>query len=216
MSRAPRTAVLAMAALAAAAVPARADEDFDRDLHWITAASFVLHVGEELPRFPAWATKRFGATSTPWFVYSHIPLVAAVVATSAWASDADARSTPVVLAMTTQWVLFTNGVFHLASTAVFDEYSPGVVTGTLIYFPATAYLFHRALETERITRGQTWAAIAAGTAISAAVVASLYLELDLDWSLRRRQRARAPVTLTVAPIRMPGSTVLGLGLAGAF
>ena len=44
---------------------------------WLPSILFALHVAEEFPRFPEWATRHFGTTSRPYYVYSHIPLIVA-------------------------------------------------------------------------------------------------------------------------------------------
>ena len=55
-------------------------------MFWIPPLLFVLHMLEELPRFPAWATRHFGATSLPWYVYSHGVLVATCGSIGWWAN----------------------------------------------------------------------------------------------------------------------------------
>jgi hypothetical protein len=154
-------------------------------LYWLPTLVFLAHIAEEFPRFPAWATRHFGATSRAWYVYTHIALVAIAVTISARAEAAAPRTIWPLLAMAFQWVLATNALFHIATTIMFKEYSPGVVTGTLLFLPATAYLFNRVVAAHFFTTVQLASVVAIGTVLGAAVVASLWLPMDLDWRLRR-------------------------------
>jgi hypothetical protein len=154
-------------------------------MYWIPALAFLAHVAEEYPRFPEWATRHFGATSRPWYVYSHIPLIAAAVGASFLASGAPEGTLFPFLATTIQWVLATNAVFHVATTFIFREYSPGVVSAVLLFLPGTAYFFERTVREALLTVPQVALAIAIGTAVGIAVVASLWLPMDFDWRFRR-------------------------------
>lgn len=148
------------------------------EIYWLPCALFLLHVAEEYKGFPAWATRHFGATSRAYFVYSHLPLIAANAVVCGLATRGS--STAVLLCIAVQWVLFTNGRFHLVTTFLFREYSPGVVTGTLLFFPATWFLLSR-------TSTPLGLPIALGTVASSLIIASLWLPMDLDWRLRRRR-----------------------------
>jgi lysylphosphatidylglycerol synthetase-like protein (DUF2156 family) len=158
-------------------------------MYWLPLAVFLPHVAEEWPRFPEWATRHFGATSRPYYVYSHIVLIASNTLVCALAASGS-TSTWALLATAAQVVLATNGVFHLTTTALFREYSPGVVTGTLLFFPATAYLLTRTVREHLLSPGELEAAVAIGIMAGAAVIASLWLKMDLDWRLRRTPHDR--------------------------
>ena len=57
-------------------------------MYWLPLLVFMAHVAEEYPRFPAWATRHFGATSKAWYVYAHMGLVAIALAICPWAQHA--------------------------------------------------------------------------------------------------------------------------------
>lgn len=154
-------------------------------MYWLPVLAFLVHIAEEYPRFPEWATRHFGATSRAWYVYSHIPLVLLVIVVGAHADDAQARSLWPLVATAIQWVLATNAVFHIVTTLLFREYSPGVVTGTVLFLPATVYVFWRTLQGALLTPFQLMLAIALGTVVGVAVIASLWLRMDFDWLMRR-------------------------------
>jgi hypothetical protein len=157
-------------------------------MYWIPALVFLIHVAEEYPRFPEWATRHFGATSRAWYVYTHILLIAVAVVICARAQDAAPRTLWPLLATSFQWVVATNAIFHIATTLLFREYSPGLFTGTALFPPATAYMFNRTLSEELLTPLQVASVLGLGTVVGGAAVASLWLSMDLDWKLRPRNR----------------------------
>src|SRR5690242_1359455 len=108
--------------------------------YWLPLLAFLVHVAEEWPRFPAWATRHFGATSRPFYLYSHVVLIAVGTLVCQRAAAQGPGGPWAMLATAMQHTLLTNGLFHLATTVLFREYSPGVVTGTLLFLPLSAYM----------------------------------------------------------------------------
>jgi hypothetical protein len=154
-------------------------------MYALPLATFLPHVAEEWARFPEWATRHFGVTSRAYYVYSHVLLVAANGTISGLAATGVRGSTWAVLATGAQVVLLTNALFHLVTTILFREYSPGVVTGTLLFLPASAYFLARTTGEELLSTAQLEVAIAMGIAAGTLVIASLWLKMDFDWRLRR-------------------------------
>jgi hypothetical protein len=143
---------------------------------------FAIHMVEEIPRFPAWATKHFGATSNAWYTYSHTLLVAFIVPVCAWS----ATGSPMlrILWVATACSLACNALFHVVTTWWFREYSPGVVTGVVALLPGAALV----LQHSRLASTQLAVAAALGILSQVAVIASLWLKLDIGWDLRSRTR----------------------------
>ena len=137
---------------------------------WLPLLTFFAHMIEECPRLPAWATRHFGATSNAWYVYSHIVLVALIGSICWWAGVSPAKAWGPLLLIANSWSLACNAGFHIVTTWLFREYSPGVVTGTLL------------------SHSQIATAVAIGTVWQVGVVAGLWLRMDRDWSLRRSRR----------------------------
>jgi hypothetical protein len=82
-----------------------------------------------------------------------------------------------------------NGAFHVVTTVRFREYSPGVVTGTLLFFPATGYLLFRTVQESLLMRWQLGAAVIIAALVQVAVIGSLYLRMDIGWRFRRPRAA---------------------------
>lgn len=168
-------------------------------MYWLSLAVFVPHMAEEFVRFPAWATRHFGATSRAWYVYSHIVLVALAVPVCLWAQSSAPRTCGPMFGTALMITLAFNGVFHAVTTVLFREYSPGVVTGTLLFFPATGYLLFVTARDSLLTATQVGGAVVIGAAVQAAVIASLYLRMDFDWRLHRPKGAARRLAAEGAP-----------------
>jgi hypothetical protein len=152
----------------------------------VTPIIFLLHILEEWPRFPEWATRHFGTTSRAWFVYTHIVLVS-VVTGICWMATFESSRTWIILAFATQWGLQTNAVFHLVTWRLFKEYSPGLVTALILFVPATAWQ----VLTLEIDLSDFATAVALGSLAGGAAISSLWFNADIGWNLRRTPAERA-------------------------
>jgi hypothetical protein len=151
----------------------------DRAHVWLLPAMFLAHVAEELAGgFPAWACAHFGRiTTTRFFLLSHVPLVAGAFG-AAWLGARGGRAGAFV-AMTVLAVLVGNGAFHAVATLALRQYSPGVITGTVLYAPLAVLVARRTLAGGDLdARGCATAAVV-GLALSLVIVASLYLDVTI-------------------------------------
>jgi hypothetical protein len=145
-------------------------------LCWFIFAILVAHVIEELPRFPEWATRHFGTTTTGFFILSHIPLLVGAYFIVYRSSKDQKNGIWISLAVLLQWALFVNGLFHIATTLAFGEYSPGVVTAVILYVPFTIYLLKRIIRDGYLSHKQVVGSCARGTVLAASMIGSLWLE----------------------------------------
>ena len=109
---------------------------------------FAIHVAEEAPRFVAW----FNSLVTPGITQRLFLSVnaTALLITLAIASLATTSRDTGVCIVAVAWVGFlmlANGVLHLVGTLVHLRYSPGVITGSLLYLPLSI-LFMKAVVRE--------------------------------------------------------------------
>lgn len=141
---------------------------------WIPV-TFLLHMIEEyFFGFPEWASSHFGPITTrSFYVTSHIPIFAVVIYFGFKASKADPRTPFIWLALVAQVVLLTNGLFHCMTTILFQEYSPGIVTSILCYFPFSIILYRWIFRERMLSTAQLLSAAFVGTAVSLLVVYSL-------------------------------------------
>lgn len=146
----------------------------------ITPIIVLLHIAEEWQRFPAWATRHFGATSRAWFVYSHIFLVKATIGVCWMATYSPSRAWT-IWAVAAQWGFFTNTIFHVATWRLFREYSPGLLTAVVLFVPATVWQ----IDAVELDQAGMISAIALGSLLGGLAVASLWLNMNIGWNFRR-------------------------------
>jgi hypothetical protein len=114
-------------------------------MNWLYAAPLVsacLHITEEffLPGgFAAW-DRRYRpefASSITSRLHIIVNVLLLVLCYDVWAT----RRHPIgpLLWMTVAALLFTNALWHLRGAWKTRSYSPGIVTGTLLYIPMTIY-----------------------------------------------------------------------------
>jgi hypothetical protein len=144
----------------------------------LVALFFFIHVAEEATLgFPAWATRHFGTTSNAWFAISHVPLIAWMLVLATRGHAARGRAFWSFAVVATQMTVFSNGLFHLATTFLFREYSPGLVTAVLLHLPFGMWMARHAASPERLGVRFTTLAAVTGFVAHAVVIASLYLDV---------------------------------------
>lgn len=141
---------------------------------WLVLGALVLHILEEWPDFPEWATRHFGTTSPGFFIVSHLPIVGFV----GWAMWSATRPTPRPWAI---WVLGlilaalgTNVLFHAGASVALRELAPGIFSAVVLYIPLVAYLLPGVARV--LGRRRTAEAVAAGVLIALLITGSLWLD----------------------------------------
>ena len=145
--------------------------------YWLVPAAFLAHCAEELPRFPRWATHYFGTTTTRFYIASHCILVPVTLASGLRGSrqPGDRRAAFVSTSVATGYGL--NAIFHIATTALFRRYSPGLITAVTLVLPASVYTLYRTKRDGLLTDEQLVGAFLTGTALADAAVGSLYIDM---------------------------------------
>ena len=107
-------------------------------IFWLPFVLFLIHSIEEIAfGFPAWATAHFGSTTLFFFIQHHVPLFILAFVSSYFAAKKNGSVFWRVLTTAWQVQFVVNGLFHVITTIVFKEYSPGVITGLLLFLPFT-------------------------------------------------------------------------------
>jgi hypothetical protein len=123
-----------------------------RSWAWLFPATYLLHIAEEYwGGFYVWLSRVAGVDlSREDFLL--INAVALVVMTSAMAVTASGRAPWLLTAFAT--VVIVNGLLHIGGSIATRSYSPGVVTGALLWVPLGTYALHKLrLETDRAEFG---------------------------------------------------------------
>lgn len=109
-----------------------------RKLVLIAPVVFILHVLEEAPGFVAWFNSLVprGITQSLFLTVNAVALAITVIIVIFVATSLEIDpATGLVLAAWVGFLMLANALVHIAGTAAHARYSPGVVTGTLLYVP---------------------------------------------------------------------------------
>ncbi|HYG87271.1 MAG TPA: HXXEE domain-containing protein [Azospirillum sp.] len=123
-------------------------------LIWLMPAAFAPHIVEEYGTgFPDWVTHTLGGAMTGGaFLMNNAVFMAILVGLTAWAA---LRPSPLSAFVLLSWAsgnLFWNFVFHLATTVLYDRFSPGLITAVLLYFPISLAVGWAALSERVLSR----------------------------------------------------------------
>lgn len=146
-------------------------------IFWLPFVLFLIHSAEEIAfGFPAWATEHFGSTTMFFFIQHHIPLFILAFISSYFAAKKNSHAFWRVLTAAWQVQFVVNGLFHVITTIVFKEYSPGALTGLLLFLPFTYYFVVEVYKAKLLTSSQFKIAFIVGPLVAFAAIASLWLE----------------------------------------
>jgi hypothetical protein len=107
-----------------------------RKLVLIAPVVFILHVLEEAPGFVAWFNGLVprGISQSLFLTVNAVALTITVLIAILVAASPEPTS-GLLLAAWVGFLMLANGLLHLVGTIAHSRYSPGVVTGTLLYLP---------------------------------------------------------------------------------
>lgn len=105
---------------------------------------FILHVLEELPSFVTWFNSLVprGINQGLFLTVNGVALAITVALTLLVAASPDPVS-GLLLAAWVGFLFIANGLLHLVGTIAHERYSPGVVTGAILYLPYGVLLLQR-------------------------------------------------------------------------
>ena len=144
---------------------------------WLFPLSYVAHAAEEYccgDTFPTWISNvagvHFTAAAFLWLNGAALALMLA----AAWLVTRAARPHPLVATLAT--IVVINGSAHAIGSILTSSYSPGLVTGTLVWLPLGAVaLQHQSRELPRCAYAL---GIALGALAHAAVTAIVLASRD--------------------------------------
>ena len=136
----------------------------DRTLVWLFTPAYVAHLAEELwggPGFPAWFAQVAGAPLplAAFLVINAVALTLLVVGSTIAVRQEEGGWIAIAIAT----VLSVNALLHLMGSAVTASYSPGLITGIVLYLPLGQLVLIRALH--QVDRAQFTQGIIAGVVI---------------------------------------------------
>ena len=122
-------------------------------LIWLMPAAFACHIAEEyIGGFPAWVTNVVGGSmSAPMFLINNAGFMAVLLVLTIWSAIARTAFANGVLIAWASANLFWDFLFHVGTVPLFDRYSPGLVTATLLYFPISVAVAWSALAQKAVS-----------------------------------------------------------------
>lgn len=142
---------------------------------WWFPATYVVHATEEYccgDTFPVWISRLAGVdfTATAFLWLNGIALAAMVAA--AWLAGAHEPRRWLVVTLAT--IVVINGLAHAVASVVTRTYSPGVVSGTIVWLPLGAVTLRRGARElpRRAIAGGIALGVLAHAVVSGIVIAS--------------------------------------------
>jgi hypothetical protein len=134
----------------------------DVTILWLVPVAFFIHILEETPRFVPWATRYLSAPSTfGQFVLGNVIFMVYVLGSVSLATFYPTEWTVVLGLSTAAWI-FSNFLIHAFYTLYTGEYSPGVVTASVIYAPVAVYIYAIFLESGTLSQSDIILSIVIG------------------------------------------------------
>jgi hypothetical protein len=112
-------------------------------LVWLLPLAFALHILEEwFGGFPEWIALALGSPlpRNAFIAINTVALTLVILAMRA----ATQRESHGWMAIAVSTILLTNGLVHLLASLVTGTYSPGLITGVVLYFPLAQLALLRA------------------------------------------------------------------------
>lgn len=136
---------------------------------------YILHTLEELPYFAPWVSRHFADLSSLTFALFEIAALLFVLLISYKAFVKQRHGIWVVLAVAAQVQFALNALFHLFTTFIFGEYSPGMVTGAVLALPLTVFFMNRVWQEKRVNGKELSIAIVLGVTFAATAIGLLFI-----------------------------------------
>lgn len=143
---------------------------------WLPYIVLLIHTIEEIPGFSKWATRHIAPMSTFKHVNVQVCIILLVLLVSYKASTIGYNSIWVMLAAAFQIHIGINALFHVVTTLLYKEYSPGLLTAITLMLPSTIFFFHQMYLGSRLTMIELTVSLIAGTIIGASAIGSLFLK----------------------------------------
>ena len=124
---------------------------------------FILHVAEEAPGFVAWFNSLVprGITQNT-FLSVNAAAFAITIFVVLLVEVSPGPASGILLAAWVGFLMLANGILHIAGTIAHARYSPGVITGTLLYLPFGVLLLRRIVRDLQVPSAAAFGAAALG------------------------------------------------------
>lgn len=135
-------------------------------------AAFAFHIAEEYRGgFPVWVNRVLGGSfNNVAFAYNNAVFLGIMVGLTVWVSRSGSRLAIFLLVAWASGNILWDGLFHVLTTALFDRYSPGLITSSVLYFPISLIVATAALQSEALSVKAFLGALAVGLSLLLIVI----------------------------------------------
>ncbi len=148
-----------------------------RNIYWLITAQWLAHFADEwMFGLPAWCTRHFEPLPGSFWISMMTVLTVPMIILGWTASRPSAGSGIRLFCAGVQMLFFSNAFFHLITTYVFGEYSPGTATGVILFLPLSLLLWRAVLREHGVTKSSFTTALAAGFVFHGLVLLNLLVD----------------------------------------
>lgn len=125
---------------------------------------FILHVAEETPGFVEWFNSLVErGISQRLFLTVNIEALTITILIAAAVAIGEAKGAVILALGWLSFLMFANALFHTVGTIAHDKYSPGFVTGVILYLPYFIWFLYRSIRQYAISMLTASTAIVSGS-----------------------------------------------------
>lgn len=148
-----------------------------RSVYWLITAQWLAHFADEwMFGLPAWCTRHFEPLPGPFWVTMMAVLTVPMIVLGWTASRPSAGSGIRLFCAGVQMLFFSNAFFHLITTCVFWDYSPGTSTGVVLSLPLSPLLWRAVRREPGVTKRSFATALVAGFVFHGLVLLNLLVD----------------------------------------
>jgi len=163
-----------------------------RNIYWLITVQWLAHFADEwIFGLPAWCTRHFEPAPDSFWIGMMTVLTVPMIALGWAASRPSAGSAIRLFCAGVQMLFFSNAFFHLITTFVFGEYSPGTATAVALALPLSLLVWRAVLREPGVTGRSFTTALAAGFVFHGLLLLNLLVDKS-GWVAGSAQTLSAP------------------------
>jgi hypothetical protein len=145
-----------------------------RNIYWLITVQWLAHFADEwLFGLPDWCTGHFAPAPESFWVPMMFVVTVPMSLLGWMASRPSAGSGIRLVCAGVQMLFFSNAFFHLITTVVFGEYSPGTASAVVLFLPLSFFLWRAVLREPGVTKISFTTALVAGFVFHGLVLLNL-------------------------------------------
>ena len=149
----------------------------ERNIYWLITAEWLAHFADEwMFGLPAWCTRHFEPLPGPFWIMMMTVLTVLMIMLGWTASRPSAGSAIRLFCAGVQMLFFSNAFFHLITTFVFGEYSPGTASVVILSLPLSVLVWRVVLREPEVTRSSFATALVAGFVLHGLTLLNLLVD----------------------------------------